>query len=521
MNQYRIKNLPKRIFLPSLVVCTVCFMFSSFSVLYAQTGTVWVNRTSAADIPWQSVTYGNGLFVAVSNIVQSPNQVMTSTNGINWEAHTAALPLQWNSVTYGNGTFVAVASSGSGNRVMTSTDGTSWTPRTSASDNLWTSVTYGNGVFVAVSVNDGSGNVMTSPDGITWTRRNAPRNNWQSVTYGKGLFVVVAESTSPAGSTAQGNRVMTSPDGITWTSRATPAENNWRSVTYGNGLFVAVASTGSGNRVMTSPDGITWTLINTPATAENPWRSVTYGNGLFVAVANTGAHRVMTSSDGINWTTGTASADNAWWSITYAHDIFVAVSIDGTGHRVMTSGTYADPLPVTLTSFNAKKQGEQALLSWFTAMEQDNKGFYVQRSERGNLFSNIGFVPARGNGTGAKYTFTDSFPLRGQNFYRLRQVDEDGTSSLSMVRVLDFSSILSNRLYPNPANDELFLNISTSINGTVSLRISDLQGRVLKSWRYNQVSPTLQIDISELHNGNYFLEIWNNDRGEVYPFVKQ
>jgi predicted RecA/RadA family phage recombinase len=291
---------------------------------------VWTARTSAADNNWLSVTYGNGLFVAVSQS-GTGNRVMTSPDGITWTARTSAADNNWYSVTYGNGLFVAVAESGSGNRVMTSPDGITWTARTSAADNSWRSVTYGNGLFVAVA-QSGSGNrVMTSPDGITWTARtSAADNSWRSVTYGNGLFVAVAQSGS-------GNRVMTSPDGITWTARTSAADNNWLSVTYGNGLFVAVARTGTGNRVMTSPDGITWTART--STADIEWHSVTYGNGLFVAVAITGSgDRVMTSPDGITWTARTSAADNFWHSVTYGNGLFVAVAFSGTGNRVMTSG---------------------------------------------------------------------------------------------------------------------------------------------------------------------------------------
>src|SRR5688572_11845637 len=78
-------------------------------------------------------------------------------NTSNWISRTSAADNTWNSVTYGNGLFVAVASSGTGNRVMTSPDGITWTARTSAADNNWTSVTYGNGLFVAVA-NSGTGN---------------------------------------------------------------------------------------------------------------------------------------------------------------------------------------------------------------------------------------------------------------------------------------------------------------------------------------------------------------------------
>jgi hypothetical protein len=171
---------------------------------------------------------------------------MTSPDGINWTIRTSAADNAWFSVTYGNGLFVAVAQTGTGNRVMTSPDGINWTSRTTPVDNNWRSVAFGNGLFVAVA-QSGSGNrVMTSPDGINWTARtSAADNGWLAVTYGNGLFVAVAFS-------GAGNRVMTSPDGINWTIRTTPVDNTWTGITYGNGLFVAVASTGTGNRVMTS-----------------------------------------------------------------------------------------------------------------------------------------------------------------------------------------------------------------------------------------------------------------------------
>jgi gliding motility-associated-like protein len=228
---------------------------------------------------------------------------MTSPDGINWTSRTSAADNRWYGVTYGNGLFVAVSDNGTGNRVMTSPDGINWTARTSAADNDWYGVTYGNGLFVAVSDN-GTNRVMTSPDGINWTSRTSAANNrWYGVTYGNGLFVAVSDNGT--------NRVMTSPDGINWTSRTSAADNRWYGVTYGNGLFVAVASSGIENRVMTSPDGITWTA-QTPAT-DNDWTSVTYGNGLFVAVSDDGTgNRVMTLNAAVSRLTIDAIANQTF-----------------------------------------------------------------------------------------------------------------------------------------------------------------------------------------------------------------
>ncbi len=268
--------------------------------------------------------------------------------GIDWTGRASVLDHRWTSVTYGGGLFVAVSSDGVGNRVMTSPDGITWTGRASAADNNWFSVTYGEGLFVAVSSNGNGNQVMTSPDGITWTSRASAGNNvWYSVTHGGGVFVAVA---------ASGNRVMRSPNGITWTIRTSPGDTEWLSVTYGGGQFVAVALRSRGAHVMTSPDGITWTPSSSVGGGQ--WTSVTYGSGLFVAVnADEGREGVITSPDGINWTDRSTPAPSAWNSVTYARGLFVAVS--GTaahGIPVMTSGvlTPSTPDPDPIAALRAR-----------------------------------------------------------------------------------------------------------------------------------------------------------------------
>ena len=78
---------------------------------------------------------------------------MTSSNGINWTVVSIPVDNNWNSITYGNGIFVAVASSGNGNNIMTSSDGINWTLRNAANSLYgWSSVCYGvSKKFVAVS----------------------------------------------------------------------------------------------------------------------------------------------------------------------------------------------------------------------------------------------------------------------------------------------------------------------------------------------------------------------------------
>lgn len=278
-------------------------------VMYSDDGLTWTGTVAAQAIPWTSVTYGlvgtQGRFVAVAS--SGTNRAMWSNDGVTWTSSgtptgTLLLPRSWTSVTWGNGVYVAVASDGAANRVATSPDGNTWTARTGSVLNTWSSVTFGRlangqGRFVAVSTT-GNPRAMWSNDGVSWTNSNTfvsalAANTWTSVTWGNGLYVAVASD--------GGQRVATSPDGDAWTGRTAAAANPWSSVTFGAGYFVAVAITDGAapdNRVMRSSDGTTWTAG--VAAAPYEWTSVVSGNNLFVAVARTGpassnADRVMIS----------------------------------------------------------------------------------------------------------------------------------------------------------------------------------------------------------------------------------
>jgi len=298
---------------------------------------LWILRTAPAST-WSSITYGNGLFVAVAT-TSNPVGIITSPDGITWTARTVPQPNAWVGVTFGNGLFVAVATNGE-KRIMTSPDGITWTARNAPAQNQWSSVTYGNGLFVAVATSLlGEGapfdRVMTSADGITWTIRGASEaSEWFDVCFGNGLFVAVGYAVFDGTAFL---RIMTSPNGITWTTRTSIASSRclpgpnatiicapeWgRSVVYGDGLFVVV-----GSSVVTSPDGINWT----ERTGGNGI-SVTYGNGLYVYVS--GGNKFVVSANGVAWTDNQVPT-GGWFDITYGNGLFVAVSI--TDGKVMTS----------------------------------------------------------------------------------------------------------------------------------------------------------------------------------------
>jgi hypothetical protein len=424
---------------------------------------------------------------------------MTSPDGITWTSQTSAADNSWNSITYGNGLFVAVASSGVGNRVMTSPDGINWTSRTSATNTLWRSVTYGAGIFVAVASSGVGNRVMTSPDGISWTSRSAVvDNNWNAIVYDNNLFVAVATS-------GTGNRVMISSDGIGWTSVTSAADLNWNSITYGNGLFVAVAgSGGAGAGVMTSPDGINWTS-QTPA-ADNGWNSVTWGNNLFAAVSNTGVGElVMTSPDGIVWTSRTPGAIKNWVGITYSNGIFVAVSPGlGSGNRVMTSGGFGT-LPLHWLSVSGYiTTAEQAKINW-RVTEQNVNSYEVEKSNNGISYSSIGSINSKGDGEN-NYSFTEMQSLTAPAYYRVKQTDLDGKFSYSSIITLRNNNPQAVSIYPNPAKDLVTVVVGNELlNKNASL--SDMHGKLLQTIKISSLSFT--VNVTGFPGGIYLLKIGN------------
>lgn len=207
-------------------------------------GITWTAQTmSDASKNYYGVTYGANLYVAVGG---SAGAISTSPDGITWTTRTSGTTANLRTVTYGNGVFVALASPTSGqSQLITSTDGMTWTPRSGVAANDWYDVSFGNGLFVAVST-DGAQRLMTSTDGITWTPRDAASvSPWRSVAFGAGTWTAVAGDANAGGGAA-----MNSPDGITWYSASPASTTSWRDVFYGAGIFVAVSDFGG---VMSAP----------------------------------------------------------------------------------------------------------------------------------------------------------------------------------------------------------------------------------------------------------------------------
>lgn len=120
-------------------------------------------------------------------------------------------------------------------------------------------------------------------------------------------------------------------------------------------------------------------------------------------------------------------------------------------------------LPVELTSFDTKIEGTKIKLSWTVEMEINNDYFEVEKSTDGKIFHSIGKINGRGNANSQKEYHLWDKPNVGQNYYRLRQYDFDGSNSLSQTRNVKFDigkisnaniSVVGNQITIKINNDE-------------------------------------------------------------------
>ncbi len=184
------------------------------------------------------------------------------------------------------------------------------------------------------------------------------------------------------------------------------------------------------------------------------------------------------------------------------------------------SGFGNPPLPIELVNFNAKYSSGKVYLDWSTATEINNDYFLIQRSTDNIAYVNIDNVDGSGNSSQTHYyTDIDSKPLNGINYYRLCQVDYDGTRTYSYPRAIRTNGKADVVVFPNPATAE---NISVLFTGSKNenyvLEVRDITGKIIVR-KENQI---LESGINKLNlekdsffsQGTYFVSILMGD--DVY-----
>lgn len=189
--------------------------------------------------------------------------------------------------------------------------------------------------------------------------------------------------------------------------------------------------------------------------------------------------------------------------------------------------TNATPLPVELISFTAQAGEKVVQLDWRTASEFNNDYFSVERSTNGKSFSTIGRVDGAGESMLVnEYEFLDENPPASKKiYYRLRQVDHDGAFEFSPVEVvlgmrgLDFDL----QVAPNPTSESLNITLPQDLNTERQLqfRVYNQLGQLVMSELISKGDGAVQLDVNNLVDGFYLLELEVNNEQYTTKFIKQ
>ena len=274
---------------------------------------------------------------------------------------------------------------------------------------------------------------------------------------------------------------------------------------------------------------------------------------MLVTVANTGPFAVIAPNGGETWNEGTTQTVSWSENGTSAHcanvDILLstdngstftvvasAITNDGsqaitvpsslsttariliqcsTGGNFKSASTFFDAsnavfnievaLPVELMDFEVKRyMDDEVEINWTTASEINSSHFEVEKSNDAYNFNMVDKVNSVGNSTTfQEYATIDRRPFKGVNYYRLKQVDIDGSFEYSSIKTIQFSNSFGEiQIYPNPAKDIITIKMPDSEFAT-SIKLTDQLGRTIQVLNQDESS----INVSWLPNGIYYLSI--------------
>lgn len=262
-----------------------------------------------------------------------------------------------------------------------------------------------------------------------------------------------------------------------------------------NNMIIGFTTSGSDRAIS---QGAGYTLVSS--------NNISNGGGLFTAFSET---------DGLaaaaQYITGTTSAQTVPFSMSGAADISGNVEV---AFRLVSNVL----LPVELTSFSVSNADKDNVVSWETSSEINNDYFEIERSSDGFFWESVGKVEGKGTSFEQNnYTHIDENVECMTCYYRLKQVNEDGSYEYSNVEVVKLNKTTDFKIYPNPSTQFFYIESEEEIS---SATIIDSEGRVVKE--INSVFEIGQaINIQDLENGIYIIRVKTSNGFATQRFLKR
>lgn len=254
------------------------------------------------------------------------------------------------------------------------------------------------------------------------------------------------------------------------------------------------------------------------------------GNG-----SNSGEVRVYEEGGGV-WTQigndiyGEAAGDDSGVVSLSANGSRVVIGArlnDGNGTGSGHVRVYSLPitLPVDLVYFTAKVDSRKSVeLIWQTASEENNAGFEIERSSDARDWQTLNYVAGQGTtDLFQNYDYIDQRPMPGYNYYRLKQIDFDGSFEYSEVRTILMEDALGHKLevFPNPSDGKFTLGLHNPNGKRANIKLFDSTGSMIWEERFSneEVQPYWEQKFDLPQHEVYFIVTQIGDQKETKKVI--
>ncbi len=168
-------------------------------------------------------------------------------------------------------------------------------------------------------------------------------------------------------------------------------------------------------------------------------------------------------------------------------------------------------LPVIISKFSGEQQNRQNILHIEIAQSENIKSILLERSSDGIHFTVLSNISAKWPAINGAHIYTDAAPLKGNNFYRLNIIDNDGKQSVSNTVLLVNNKLININFYPNPFKDYVTMNAD---EGKYLIRITDNKGKNILSNIINADGSDVKLLLPNLAHGIYYISV-ADENGQI------